>query len=43
MPEGHTLRAYWAIWLHYHLGKTIRSGPPAAIEWQVELVRSRLL
>lgn len=37
-----TLRRYWAQWMLYHLDRAIRTAPPEAVDWHLDLAESRL-
>ena len=37
-----TLRLYWAHWMLHHLSQAIRSAPPEAVDWHLDLAESRL-
>ncbi len=37
-----TLRLYWAQWMLHQLHRAIRTAPPEAIDWHLDLAESRL-
>jgi aminoglycoside phosphotransferase (APT) family kinase protein len=37
-----TLRLYWARWMLHQLDRAIRTAPPEAVDWHLDLAESRL-